>query len=488
MKTPANVLLLLAFITPAAVAQAVSTFINFDDGTTGVAVGSFYSARGVIFSNATWHPTFVPQIYCPGCTTGALLIGPTGLNGMNSAATPIVITFATPQPRVSILANNVGFGGARMVAYDAPTGGTVLGSAQAYGTTQVGEYRDGTCFYHEQFELTVSAISIRRVELYRPAPSANDGVFWDNLTFGTNVTIHQSLSIDPRRTYLRYNDALDRDPLPPKGPPLGPQVFDLAANGIAPGDYLFLERAGRFRWSASFSTEEGRNVWAVFSQNETVLDNPDLDRPLDNPPLIYPPKRIPGAVAPDFQQVAAIVTGRTLTAKPEGVGSPTDFPEDFMADRVLVRVPNAPVAATHLMFGAGDIQWADNLDGPTDDYPNETPADFRISITQIRDPNSDTDGDGASDLGEILSGTDYSNPSSRPSLTISPSPLPGNARTEWTAQAFRIYEIEESQDVSEWSPIESPPLFTVPTLMQRDYPFSPPKRFFRLKVKGLFWD
>ena len=312
-------------------------------------------------------------------------------------------------------------------------------------------------------------------------PLGNDSYDTTKFTIvitSANVRTHTML-LDPRRTYLRFNEALDKNPVD-QTPPLGPEVFDLAANGIAPGDHLFLERSGRFRWSASFPTEEGRNIWAVFSQNQTVLPNPDLDRPLDDPPIIYPPKRIPGAVAPDLQQVAAIETGRTITASPEGVGSPTDFPEDFMADRVLVRVPNAPVAATHLMFGAGDIKWADNLDGP--------PADFRISITQIRDPDFDTDGDGTSDLDEILSGTEYSNPLSHPSLTIFTSPLPGNARTEWTAQPFRIYEIEESPDLSSWSPIESPPLFNVPTPMQRDYPFTLPNRFFRLKVKGMFWD
>lgn len=293
-----------------------------------------------------------------------------------------------------------------------------------------------------------------------------------------NAIVHYNIPLNPKQTYLRFNAALDFDPNAPQNPPLGPAKFDLIANGIAPGDYLFLERYGRFRWSSAFATEEGRNVWAVFSQNGTVLDNPPLDRPNDVPPLIYPPSRIPGAVAPDFQQVAAIETGRTLTASPGGVGSPTDFTEDFMADRVLVKVP---VGATHLMFGAGDIKWADNLD----DRP---PDDFRISVTRIRDSHSDTDGDGSSDLDEILSGTDYSNPSSRPSLTISSSPLPGNARTEWTSQPFRIYEIEESPDLSLWGQIESPPLFTVPTPMQRDYPFAPPNRFFRLKVKGMFWD
>ena len=279
-----------------------------------------------------------------------------------------------------------------------------------------------------------------------------------------NVIRHPNLLLDPRSTYLRYNATIDVDPLPPHDPPQNPAILNLIAIGIAPGDYLFLERSGRFRWSSEFSTEDGRNVWAVFSSSDIVYANPG------NPA----PKRIPGAILPE--NVSSIVTGPTLLNN-QGVEFPTDIPEDFMADRVLVKVP---VGATHLMFGAGDIKWADNLDGP--------PADFQIAVTQIRDPLFDTDGDGTSDLDEIRSGTDYTNPLSHPSLTIATAPLPATVRTTWTAQPFRIYQIEESTDLSTWSTTESPLNYSVPTLIQRDYPLSPPKRFYRARVTGMYWD
>lgn len=169
-------------------ASWANTFINFDTGTAGNALGAFYAAEGVTFANAQWTPNFVGSIYLNAQATAPFGIDSISAGEFNSVADPIVVTFATPQTTVDILAVNVGFAGARMDAYDAVVGGTLVDFAEAFGTTLKGEIPLGGGFFtDEEFLLQVQAASIRRLELYRPVPVANDGILFDNLTF-TAVT------------------------------------------------------------------------------------------------------------------------------------------------------------------------------------------------------------------------------------------------------------------------------------------------------------
>ncbi len=166
---------------------AQADLVTFDDGVAGNSVGSFYGTLGVNFSNAVWNSNKIGTEYTTnGQATAPLSIRDAGTQGFNSSSDPLLITFAAPQQYVGILGVNVGFGGARMDAYDSTVGGSLLGSSQAFGTTQKGEIPPSTAgglWTHEEFLLGVAAPNIMRVELYRPNPSVYDGVHYDNLTF-----------------------------------------------------------------------------------------------------------------------------------------------------------------------------------------------------------------------------------------------------------------------------------------------------------------
>ena len=191
---------LLIFVAAESRGRAQSNFINFDDGTIGSPVGSFYNSRGVIFTNAMWYQSYISNVYCPGQATAPLLItSQYPQPASNSVTTPIVAIFTVPQQRVSILGFNVGFAGARIDAYDSATGGLLVASTQAFGQTLKGEFTNVGCAegwkISEQFLLQVSSANITRVELYRPNPGVDDGVFWDNLAFETCSATCPPLSI-----------------------------------------------------------------------------------------------------------------------------------------------------------------------------------------------------------------------------------------------------------------------------------------------------
>ena len=106
----------------------------------------------------------------------------------------------------------------------------------------------------------------------------------------------------------------------------------------------------------------------------------------------------------------------------------------------------------------------------------------KMAITQIRDAQFDTDGEGTPDLDEILFGTNYADSKSHPALTITPSPVPSHVRAQWVSQPYRVYQIEQSSDLSSWNPIELPAVETTPMPSHRDHPLSPTNQFFRLRV------
>lgn len=159
-------MVLLASVTFAANAQA--TLIDFEDGTSGTSVGSFYTAQGVEFSNAQWITN-----------TLAGMSGSMGIRSTSGGYTffqpdAVVITFPAGVPNVSIVGIDVGENGLRMDAYDAAVGGSLLDSDEAYGTAVgVGQY----------FAVETAGTLIYRVELYQIVNTAGDGILLDDLQF-----------------------------------------------------------------------------------------------------------------------------------------------------------------------------------------------------------------------------------------------------------------------------------------------------------------
>jgi hypothetical protein len=156
--------------------------IDFQDGVTGNAIGSFYLARGVFFDNGQWDPLF-------GSPTNTVIstISTFPCNGpyCPTPQAPIVITFMAPVSSVRIDGVDVGMNGVRIDAYDAPVGGTLVGFQEEFG---IGDGEEVI------IPLTVSAPVIRRIALYQPRYTAGDGVVFDNLAFtpGYTATVLQS--------------------------------------------------------------------------------------------------------------------------------------------------------------------------------------------------------------------------------------------------------------------------------------------------------
>lgn len=167
MKALATVALGALALACALPSQAAAATINFDDGTPYTYVDSFYAAQGVTFSNALFTPNFN-------------YLGSSGTLGIMSAnqsyfpnlQTAIVAIFANLQSSVSIRAIDVGFSGARIVAYD--TNGAQLGMAERFGEGA------GT---NNFVDLTVNAAGIKSVKLYQPLASGGDGTLFENFAF-----------------------------------------------------------------------------------------------------------------------------------------------------------------------------------------------------------------------------------------------------------------------------------------------------------------
>jgi hypothetical protein len=158
----------------AAVAEAGTVNIDFNDGTAGNSVGSTYSSQGVVFSNAQYL-SFPPL---PGGSP-PMRLGRDGSGGAEynpTSSSPIVMTFAgLGVSEVSILALDLGQDDARLVAYDSAIGGNVIDTHTIYGTGN-GAGVNAT--------LSVSGFGIKRVELFQPNDSGTfDGVFFDDLSF-----------------------------------------------------------------------------------------------------------------------------------------------------------------------------------------------------------------------------------------------------------------------------------------------------------------
>lgn len=135
------------------------------------------------------------------------------------------------------------------------------------------------------------------------------------------------------------------------------------------------------------------------------------------------------------------------------------------------RLPAGSTAATYEGDrdgdGLSDIVEDRNLDGILG--PGETDATL-----------ADTDGDGMSDGGEAIAGTDPRDPASR--LELGVAPAGGGVELRWTAVPARAYQIESSADLKTWSVAQ--PWFTpAPGPAVWPAPASAPSQFFRLRVK-----
>jgi hypothetical protein len=170
---------LLAGLALAAVAGAThAATINFDDGSAGSAVGSFYS--GVTFSaNTFW-------------TSNEGLPGSSGLLGIDTnnpdpfifgPDTPVVATFDTPTNHVKITGVDVGDAGLEIDAYDASN--TLIGSNQVFGTGL------GINSFFDVF-VDLPLPNIASVHIFQPGSLGDsnpdsEGIILDNFEFSGGV-------------------------------------------------------------------------------------------------------------------------------------------------------------------------------------------------------------------------------------------------------------------------------------------------------------
>lgn len=160
----------------ATVTQAAIT-INFNDGTNGAPIGSFYSGLGVTFSNAEWNDLITG--YTPTDPSGLRMVA-IGPNLSPKSNNPIIITFDQAASSASIIADSVNANGARIDAYDAAVGGSLVDFQQVVGIS-------GQTNSTANFTLSVSAASIFRIELYQPLSVESEGVLFDNFTFTSAI-------------------------------------------------------------------------------------------------------------------------------------------------------------------------------------------------------------------------------------------------------------------------------------------------------------
>jgi hypothetical protein len=165
---------LTALVAPA-LASAQST--DFNGGTVGNAVGSFYSAQGITFSNARFDAftVFGPE----SAFLGGVQISAISSAYNPTANTPIVITFDNLLSYFSIYGTNVGNNGARAEAFDAM--GNSLGYSENFGI-DIGAENNPL--------LALTFSGIKSVRLYQPTSTSFEGLLWDNMSWrpqGTSV-------------------------------------------------------------------------------------------------------------------------------------------------------------------------------------------------------------------------------------------------------------------------------------------------------------
>ncbi|MGB3721546.1 MAG: PEP-CTERM sorting domain-containing protein [Pacificimonas sp.] len=153
----------------AASASAMAS-IDFEDGTPGTPVGTFYAGDGVGFLNASFANT-------SGRTggSGTVDIRSTSSGVFFGEDDAIVLNFSDNVTSFSIAALDVGSNGARAEGYD--VSGTFLGADQFEGTTSS---NDDDSFA----TLSLTLDGLREVRLFQPRTgNGSDGLVFDNLVF-----------------------------------------------------------------------------------------------------------------------------------------------------------------------------------------------------------------------------------------------------------------------------------------------------------------
>ena len=147
--------------------------------------------------------------------------------------------------------------------------------------------------------------------------------------YNSFAQVDTTISIDPTAAYLRTNDDPCLDAIP----------IELSTLSISGGDYLRLAQLG------DFNNGPGGDIYkrmiGVFSSNDSLLESSLLHR-------------IPGAID----------AGEDFVTSPTYVGNlPTDIPEDFWIDTVIVQVPDS---ALFLFVSTHDSWYWDNSDPDSD--------------------------------------------------------------------------------------------------------------------------
>ncbi len=167
-------ILLVGFLLMMSVGVVGATTIDFEDGTPGTSIGTFYSGLGVTFNDAQW-------LDVPGLNgqSGTKVFVSTNSERFNpSISNPISGFFNTAMDMVSITGLDIGSRGAVLVVYDDTD--TLLGSDTFTGTG------NGNGTYHL---LMNSFSNIYSFDVYQAGSSGSDGILWDNLSFNQSSPV-----------------------------------------------------------------------------------------------------------------------------------------------------------------------------------------------------------------------------------------------------------------------------------------------------------
>ena len=110
---------------------------------------------------------------------------------------------------------------------------------------------------------------------------------------------------------------------------------------------------------------------------------------------------------------------------------------------------NALISGQTLVF-RGDYTFADaNNNGISDVWEQN----YFQEVSGDRTDSTDTDGDGVTDRGEFVSGTDPIASASKLALRVSTNLADGAVRLQWASVAGRAYRVEGSTDALRWAPV-----------------------------------
>lgn len=188
-----------------------------------------------------------------------------------------------------------------------------------------------------------------------------------------------------------------------------------------------LGSAGNWIPVISISQSDGQALQAVLPTNGAIfnfLDPTMIYQLLDGTSMATP--HVSGAVA-----FAAL-----------------NFPTDSVPQRIhriLANVTPVPALGGKTVTG-GRLNLARIVDSDNNGLPDWWELQYFGHLTGTN-PNTDPDGDGASNLAEFLSGTDPTNPSSVLRLSALPSGIKDHIKLQWPSVAGRYYRLLNSTNL-----------------------------------------